>query len=91
MHDGNDIIFVIPADQTPSTVRATLLDEAQARGGGRTTVDYITADSDSVRVPGGNIGGNGCECGEVAMNIGENGDFHTFPGDTSDAILCIVP
>jgi len=25
------------------------------------------------------------------MNIGENGDFHTFPGDTSDAILCIVP
>jgi len=72
----DDVFLMVAADQLPACAALLFLDEAQHFQGPRAAIDHIAGDHDEVGTPGVDVSGNGLQSRQIAMNIGQDGEFH---------------
>jgi hypothetical protein len=73
---AQNVIFVVAAHQLPASFFNPFLDYFKAGNGGRATIDDIASNEYVVWLPVVEVLENSLKSGQVAVYVGDNGDFH---------------
>jgi hypothetical protein len=73
---AQDVVFVVATNELPVLFFDSFLDYFKAGNGGGATIDNIAGNEYVVWLPVVEVLENGLKSGQVAVYVGDNGDFH---------------